>query len=282
MESRGFEGLTVLSLESRRAPEMAKLIANFGGTPLVAPSMREVPLASNREALSFAADLVGGNVDVCIFLTGVGTKFLTRVVETAYTRDQFVSALNRTTVIARGPKPVGALRELGVNISITVPEPNTWREMLDAIDQRASSLPMAGKTVAIQEYGSTNQELLDGLIARGARVMRVPVYEWQLPEDLEPLRTAVRSIVTGKIDVLLFTTSVQVRHLILVAEDLRLKEELVRAAERCFVCSIGPVTSAELREQGFRIDFEPSHPKMGVLVKEAADHREEILARGKT
>ena len=279
MESRGFAELKVLSFESRRAPEMAKLISNFGGTPIVAPSMREVPLASNREALNFAAELLAGKVDVTIFLTGVGTRFLGRVMEAAYPRQQFVPALNRTSVIARGPKPMSALRELGVNVTITVPEPNTWREMLDAVDQRAASLPLAGKTVAVQEYGSTNQEFLDGLIARGAKVIRVPVYEWQLPEDVEPLRSAVHSVAAGEIDVLLFTTSVQVRHLIGVAEGLGLKEELLRGAEHCFIASIGPVTSAELREHGFKVDLEPSHPKMGVLVKEAADHRDDILQR---
>lgn len=279
MESRGFAGMKVLSFESRRAPEMAKLISHFGGTPVVAPSMKEVPLASNREALQFAAELVAGHIDVCIFLTGVGTKFLARVVETAYPRDEFVASLNRTTVIARGPKPMTALRELGVSIAIPVPEPNTWREMLDAIDQRSASLPLAGKTVAVQEYGSTNQELLDGLTARGAKVTRVPIYEWQLPEDLAPLRSAVHAIAESEIDVLLFTTSVQVRHLMRVADDLGVKERLIRGAEHCFIASIGPVTSAELREHGFKVDLEPSHPKMGVLVKEAADRRDDILRR---
>jgi len=43
----GFTGLRVLALESRRAAELAKLISTYGGEPVVAPAMREVPLDSN-------------------------------------------------------------------------------------------------------------------------------------------------------------------------------------------------------------------------------------------
>jgi hypothetical protein len=39
MPSSTFGGLCVLALESRRAREIAKLIANLGGVPIVAPSV---------------------------------------------------------------------------------------------------------------------------------------------------------------------------------------------------------------------------------------------------
>jgi hypothetical protein len=69
--SNGFSGLRVLSLESRRASEMAKLIATYGGEAMVAPSMREVPLESNVEAQNFTRELIAGGFDMVIFLTGV-------------------------------------------------------------------------------------------------------------------------------------------------------------------------------------------------------------------
>ncbi len=118
-----FAGLRVLSLESRRAAEMAKLIANNGGKPTVAPSMRETPLASNTEALDFAGRLSKSEFDIVIFLTGVGTRALTRVVETIYPVEQFTAALRKIAVVARGPKPVAALKELGVPVTVAVPEP---------------------------------------------------------------------------------------------------------------------------------------------------------------
>ena len=275
----GFAGLRVLSLESRRATEMAKLIANYSGLPIVAPSMREVPLDSNMEALEFARSLVTDGFDVVIFLTGVGTRALARVVETLYPLDQFVAALKKTVVIARGPKPVAALKELGVPVALAVPEPNTWRDLLRALDENKKSAPIAGRRVAVQEYGSANPDLLAGLAERGAQVTRVPVYQWALPEDTRPLREATEKITRGEVDVALLTTSIQVVHLLQIAAEMNLEEEVRCAFARIVVASIGPVTSEALREHGIAPDFEPSHPKMGILVNEAAKRASEILSK---
>jgi uroporphyrinogen-III synthase len=268
--SKGFSGLRVLSLESRRAPEMAALITRHGGRAIAAPSMKEVPLESNAEALAFARELTEGRLDMVIFLTGVGTRALTRVVETRYSREQFAQALSRLKVVARGPKPAAALKELRAPVTVAVPEPNTWRDLLQALDERATLLPLQGSRVAVQEYGASNPELLAGLAQRGALVTRVPVYQWALPDDLGPLRAAVEAIARGEIDVVLFTTSVQVIHLLKVAEEMNLAEAVRRAFPRILVGSIGPVTSQELREHGLAVNIEPSHPKMGYLVSETA------------
>jgi uroporphyrinogen-III synthase len=267
----GLAGLRVLSLESRRAPEMAKIIENYGGRAIVAPSMREIPLESNTEALAFARTLAAHGFDMVIFLTGVGTRALARVVETIYPLEQFAEALRRVTVVARGPKPVAALKELGVPVTIAVPEPNTWRDLLRALDEKSDIAPLNGRRVAVQEYGASNSELLAGLADRGALVTRVPVYQWALPEDTGPLRAAVEAMARGEIDVALFTTSMQIAHLLRVAREMNLEQELRRSFARILVGSIGPMTSEELREQGLSPDFEPAHPKMGFLVNEAAE-----------
>ena len=161
----GLAGLRILCLESRRGQEMAKLISNYGGEAIVAPSMQEVTLKDNPEALNFARKLTEGGFDMVIFLTGVGTRALVRLVEAHDLRQKFVEALKRVKVVARGPKPVAALAELGVPVTVAVPEPNTWREVLGALDARAASMPLKGSRVAVQEYGATNPELLDGLKA---------------------------------------------------------------------------------------------------------------------
>ncbi len=270
----GFAGLRVLSLESRRAVEMAKLIENNGGVPTVAPSMREVPLESNAEALAFATQLLDGGFDMVIFLTGVGTRALARVVQTAHPLERFVEALRRVTVVARGPKPVAALRELEVPVTIAVPEPNTWRELLGALD----ATPLGGRRVTVQEYGVSNPELLAGLAARGARVTRVPVYQWALPEDTGPLRAAVDGLARGQFDVVLLTTSIQVTHLFQVAAEMSLEPAVRQGLSRMMIASIGPTTTEALADYGLAPDLEPSHPKMGVLVKETADGAGLLLA----
>jgi uroporphyrinogen-III synthase len=277
MPSTAFQGLKVLALESRRAPELAKLIASYGGVPTVAPALREVPLESNSEAVAFVSALSKGEFDMVIFLTGVGTRALASVAENVYPREQFVAALNRVKVVARGPKPLAVLKELGVPASLAVPEPNTWREVLNLLDTGLGSPPLRGLRVAVQEYGISSPELLEGLEERGARVTRVPVYRWALPEDIGPLRAAVAAIAQGEFDVVLFTTSVQATHLLQVAAEMKLEEPLRRGLERMVIASIGPTTSEELRRRGLAADLEPSHPKMGFLVKETAERCAELL-----
>lgn len=256
------------------------MISNYGGLPIVAPAMKEVPLESNSEALAFAAKLFASEFDVVIFLTGVGARALLGVVETTYKRDEYVAALQQIKVVARGPKPVAALREIGITPALSVPEPNTWRELLGALDDAAQSavgIRLDGARVAVQEYGVSNPELLEELEKRGARVTRVPVYQWALPDDQAPLRAAIQSLADAKMDVVLFTTSVQAVHLFQVAEAMNLEKEMREGLERAMVASIGPTTSEELARLRIRVDLEPSHPKMGFLVKEAAERAAEFV-----
>jgi uroporphyrinogen-III synthase len=280
MTGPGFNALRVLVLESRRARELAAIVTSYGGRPIVAPSMREVPLESNTEAVAFADALVRGEFDLVVLLTGVGTRTLVDIVERVRgSREPFVEALRQTKVAARGPKPVAVLRELQVPVWLTAPEPNTWRELLAALDERGAAFPLAGMRVAVQEYGASNPDLLGALESRGARVTRVPVYQWMLPEDLEPLRQAIHAVVNGEIDVALFTTATQVVHLLKVADTMQMRGAVREGLRRIVIASIGPTTSEELRQQGIEVDMEPTHPKMGFLVREAAEGSQELLAR---
>ena len=270
-------GLRVLALESRRATELAALISAFGGQPLVAPALREVPLESNTDALDFAAALMRGEFDVVVLLTGVGTRALLSVIERAYSREAFTTALARTKVVVRGPKPLAVVRELQVPVWVAAPEPNTWRELIAAIDAKAEERPLAGARIAVQEYGVSNTELLEELRGRGARVTRVPVYRWALPEDVEPLKHAVTAISRSEVDVVIFTTSVQVDHLWQIVGEMRLDADVRRGLARTVIASIGPTTSDALRRYGLTADLEASHPKMGILVREAAERSGALL-----
>jgi uroporphyrinogen-III synthase len=187
------------------------------------------------------------------------------VVERVHPRERFVAALATTKVAVRGPKPLAVMRELQVPVAIVAPEPNTWRELLAALPD------VKDLRVAVQEYGVPNPDLITGLDERGAQVTRVPVYRWALPDDLEPLKAGVGAVARGEIDVALFTTSMQVVHLFQVAASMGQEDALRRGLSRVVVASIGPTTSEQLREHDVHIDLEASHPKMGFLVREAAE-----------
>jgi uroporphyrinogen-III synthase len=266
-----FDGLRVLSLESRRSAEIEKLIRARGGDPFVAPSMREIPLQDNPAAFAFAARLFGGEFDMVILLTGVGSRLLNQILETRYPPGAFAAALRQLAVVVRGSKPAGVMREWNVPVAVTVPEPNTWREILAATEGRPERM------IAIQEYGRSSPELLEGLRARGAQVTTVPVYQWDLPEDTGLLREAVRRLAASQFDVVLFTTSVQVLYLLKMAAEEGVEDRVRSALHRMVIASVGPTTSETLREHNLPADFEPSHPKMGFLVNEVSQRAREIL-----
>jgi uroporphyrinogen-III synthase len=268
----------VLSLESRRATEVAKLIRTYGGEPFVVPAMREVPLESNRQALEFAAELLQGKYDLVIFLTGVGVRALLDIVQTKHNREDFLTALRKVKIGARGPKPVAALRDVNVSVTTIAPEPNTWREMMQALEAEFGE-KLRGMRVAVQEYGASNPELLAELTEKCSEVTKVPVYQWALPEDVRPLRECVLSITNGSVDVVLFMTAVQVIHLFQVAEEMGSQDELRTGLRSIVVISIGPTTSEELAHYGIVPDFEPSRPKMGFLINEAAQYSGKVLER---
>jgi uroporphyrinogen-III synthase len=230
--------------------------------------MREIPLDDNPRVFEFADELLAGRIDVVIFLTGVGTRAMVEAWLTRHDFDSFLQAIDRSTVVVRGPKPTAVLREWNVRIDLRAPEPNTWRELLAVIDENIS---IAGKTVAVQEYGRPNEELYRELEQRGASVLSVPVYRWALPADVEPLRAAVRATIDGEFDVLMITSANQVNNVLAVAESDGLREAWLEAARKCVIASIGPTASEALVEVGLPPDVEASPPKMGQLVRQAVE-----------
>ncbi len=270
----GFDGLCVVSFESRRAREMTRMIEQFGGRAVVAPSMQEVPLEDQREALEFGEQLLAGQIDVLVLLTGVGTRTLVQALSTRSSLDEITQAFETCTLVTRGPKPVAALSEMGLKPNLKVSEPNTWHEILEALD---TELPVKGLRVAVQEYGITNRELLDGLTQRGAHVLRVPVYRWALPDDRGPLEQAIHIVCAGSADVLLFTSATQVHHVLQVASELGVEDAFRDSARQCVISSIGPVCSGAIKDQGLHMDMEPTRPKLGHLLRETSQRCHGLL-----
>src|SRR3954454_6186489 len=271
-----FDGLRVVAFESRRADEMERMIAKRGGIAFVSPSMREVAIERNQPAIDFANRVITGGIDAIIFMTGVGTRLLVQQIERHVDRQQFLAAVSDIKSVARGPKPLAVLRELGITPTLVIPEPNTWREILGTLDEK---LPVTNLVVGVQEYGVPNRSLVAGLEARGATVDAIHVYDWALPEDCRPLEQNIRRIAAGEIDVAMFTSGNQLFNLLKLADGLGLAEEVRSGFRNVVVASIGPTTSEMLRNENLAVDIEPSHPKMGHLINEAAERAAEILSR---
>ncbi len=270
------KGLRVAAFESRRAHEIARLISRFGGVAHVSPSLREAPLAEDTVAAEFAHRLIVGEISVVIFLTGVGFQQLMAIAERHVDRQRYLDGLADIVTIARGPKPAFAMRESALQPTYVVASPSTWREVLTTIDQH---VPVDNQVVAVQEYGETNTSLVAGLEARGARVLSVPVYRWELPEDTRPLAANARRLADGELDVVLFTSAIQVANLLKVARQLGLEKSLRESLARTVVASIGPTTSEMLRNEALPVDMEPERPRMGHFVRHVALHARELISR---
>lgn len=272
-----FKGLRVVSFAGRKAQEMAELIKEAGGEPVIAPSMREVPLEHNREALAFAEVLFAGGIDVLILMTGVGTRLLVKTFVTRYSANKVIKALRSAKIVALGPKPVAALQEMGLEPTICVPSPYTWTDLLKSLDEQYL---IRDKRVAVQEYGESNPDLIRALEERGAKVERVPVYRWELPEDLGPLRRAIHDMISGvpqRVDLALFTSSTQVRNLFQVAKMDHVEGQLREGLKDICIGSVGPIASRAITKQGLTVDYEPDTPQMTHLVREMARRGRDLL-----
>lgn len=275
MANSGFDSLTVAAFESRMAAEMTRLIERHGGRPLVAPALREIPLENNSAALRFGERLLTEGLDVLILLTGAGTTMLFKILHSRYSHDEIASALKDTVLIARGPKPVAALKALGFHSTLTVPEPNTWLDVVATLDAYRS---VSGLRVAVQEYGQSNRDLLEALQQRGADAVPVPVYRWALPENTAPLKHVLNEILAGHVQVLLITNAAQIDHVMQVLEQEGRTAQFKVICKQMVVASIGPTASERLRSHALPVDLEPSHGKMGILVKETAERTHSLLA----
>ena len=269
-----FAGLRVLSLESRRAKEMEALIRREGGDPFVAPSVQERALDDRGDAIRFVERLEADEFDMVIVMTGTGLAFLRDQVVAHSPAGRLGAALGRTTIVSRGPKPLPILRELGARAQVVVAEPNTWREIVEAVAARAE------RRIAVQEYGRPNLEMNAALEELGASVTPVVLYRWELPADLEPLKAAARGLAARQFDVILFTSSIQLDHLMMIANTLGLESEVANALrEYTAIASVGPVMTASLKAAGLPAELIPVHPKMVALVKVASEMAAGILAQ---
>jgi uroporphyrinogen-III synthase len=260
-------GRRIALLESRMAPELAALVQRLGGIPYQVPAVREV--AQPREAGRFIDALIAGHFSMVVFLTGAGVKALVEQAERIHSLEATLAALRLTRIVCRGPKPVAVLRQHGIPVLITAVEPYTSRQLIEGLQP----IDLDGETVALVHYGETNSALAAALSARGAQLDDLLLYEWRMPDDVEPLRALVRELIDGRIDAIAFTTQIQCRHLFRVAGDMGLCQQLVEAMNtRAVVAAVGPICTEVLRFFGVTPIVVPGRPKLGPLVNSLSSY----------
>jgi uroporphyrinogen-III synthase len=256
-------GARIALLEGRMSGELADLVRRHGGEPVSAPALREDPIPSGAAVAKFIDDLRDWKLRFVILLTGVGVTALVREAEALGRLSELIAGLERATTICRGPKPAGALARLPVTVDVRVPSPHTTADVIATL----STLDIDGHGVALVHYGERSTPLPDALLTRASHIDELCLYEWHLPQDVEPLRALVRDTIAGRIDAIAFTSQIQVRHLLQVADEIGSREALLAACARGpIIAAIGPTCADALNAAGITPHVVPDPPKMGPLL----------------
>lgn len=265
---RPLENRTVAITEHRREKEFAALIARHGARVLSCPLLEERSIDNRSEIRSFIDRLISRELEMMVFFTGVGVRFLTAEAEAAGQLKQFVDALGKITVVARGPKPRAALRKLGRRVDLA-PERPTSEGLLEMLGTQ----DLQRKQVGVQLYGKPNPGFCRGLEAMGARVSTIQVYDYRPASDRRRVLDFIQTLIDGPIDVVTFTSAPQVDSLFDVADAAGLSVKLIDELNReISVAVIGEVADRALARRGIVAKIYPESPKMAPLAQAIADY----------
>ena len=260
-------GHVVAVTADRRAEEQVALLERRGAEVLVAPTVRTVPLVDDERLGAAIDEVIARPPDIVVLLTGIGTRAMFAAAESIGRDDELADALSSSLVVARGPKAAGAATTIGLEVAWQAPSERA-SEILERLTPNAS----AGARIAVQRDGQHRAELADALTTLGADAIDIPVYRWELPEDIRPASRLVDAIVRGDVDAVTFTSSPAVRHLLAVADDGR-RSALVGALQsRVAAVCVGPVCAETAESLSIPAAVVPRRSRVGSMVQALSVH----------
>ncbi|WP_285690798.1 uroporphyrinogen-III synthase [Actinoplanes sp. NBRC 103695] len=257
-------GFTVAVTAERRRDEMAALLARRGARVITASTITIGPLADDDALRAATAACIDLAPDLVVATTGFGFRGWLETAEGWGMGDDLRAALGRARILARGPKPCGAIRAAGLT--------EEWAaatEGSEEILERLLSQGVAGARIAVQEHGEPQTEFIEALRVAGATVVEVPVYRWTLPPDVTAVRRLVDQVVNGQVDAVTFTSAPAVRAFLMIA-GARTDAVLARLRTDVMAACVGPVTAGPL----VRLDVpvvSPQRFRLGALIKTITD-----------
>jgi uroporphyrinogen-III synthase len=246
-------GLRIVVPETREFSQLVCMLEERGAEAVLCPmiAIRDAPDPAPIEA--WLRRFASGSCDDLVLLTGEGLRRLLGFARLFDLQSAFVKALTTARKITRGPKPVRALREIGLAFDLPADEPTT--EGIIAVLGRQN---LRGRCVGVQLYpGNANERLLNFLEAAGATADPVLPYVYSSEADDTRVLTVMAEMAAGRIDAIAFTSAPQVRRFRDVARTHGREGELQRGLERIAVAAVGPIVAAELKALGVQVDITP-------------------------
>lgn len=240
------KGKTIALAETRELDVLARMFEERGATTVRCPlvGIRDAPDAAPIEA--WLGRFIGREMQDLILMTGEGLRRLAGFAERAGLREQFVVALGGVRKITRGPKPVRALRELGLGSDLVAAAATT-----EGVMTSLAGIDLSGRGAGLQLYGiDPNEPMQAFLRAKGALVDPVAPYVYVAAAEDAEVIALIEKIADGAIDAIAFTSAAQVRRLHEAAAASGRGTELAAGLKRVLVAAVGPVAAKELAGYG--------------------------------
>ena len=252
-------GMTIALAEGRQLEQLAEMLERDGATVVRCPLVSIMDAPDPEPVCAWLQELAADRFGYVILLTGEGLRRLLGFAERAGIRDAVIAGMSRVRTVTRGPKPVRALREIGLNPSKVAVTPTT-----DGVISALRDESLRGQTVGVQLYSESNPPLTQFLDQAGALVRTVLPYVYAPAADGDRVAHLISQTADGQIDVLVFTSSPQVDRLYEVANDRGLDARLGEALARTKIAAVGPIVADNLRRRGAKVNI---CPEQGFVMK---------------
>ena len=270
MMSLPLHNRSIALAEGRQLEELAEMLQKEGAVALRYPLLNILDAPDDAPVLAWLGELCADRFTWLVLMTGEGLRRLVACAERHGQRAAVVAALGRCKTVTRGPKPVRALRELGLTPTRVAATPTS-----DGVIEALRDEALRGQTVGVQLYPESKTGLTEFLEQAGATVRPVLPYVYAPASDDERVAELIRRLAEGTVDVLVFTSSPQIDRLFEVAQTRQQEDALVRGLERTQVAAVGPIVADNLNKRGVRVAI---CPEQGFVMRNLVQHIKRALA----
>lgn len=254
LKNKSLLGRRIMVTRAReQASDLADMLAQRGAEVLEFPSLAIQALSDYSAVDEAIAQL--DSYAWLIFTSVNGVRFFWERLEKAG-RDS--RALSGVKVAAIGPATGGALEKRGIKPNL-LPSSYVAEKVAEAILQEEGG-DMAGLRVLLPRAAEARMVLPETLEQAGAQVDIVPVYE------ARPVKANAEHILaqlsSGELDCISFASSSTVRNFLSIVPA-----EFLQGKKAPVLASIGPITSATLRENGLEVSIEAEQYTIPALVQ---------------
>lgn len=270
-ESNKFNNLHFGVVTAAADEHIQKLIEIQNGRVSICVCPNESELARNQFS-QIANQLLTGEMDVAVLVTAAGVNFLVEQASRHVERQRFLDSLTDITTVAGSELSAEAFRAHGIEPTIIIDGPASWRDILIAMDRQVR---ISNCNVGLEESDSL-YGLSGGLEARGGRVIRLPVYPQSKPIQEQATIDFFEQIEAGAFQIVLFTCPANVARFCFLAKDFGRARLTNHLLDNHIVLCVGAETAELLRDRQFSVDFQTRETELPAAIKEIADHMEDI------